>query len=84
MHRQKRNGSQQRRFDPSRQPESIGEAIWFARAAYEPDHGRGISTVQQYLQANLIDSLHFALSPVVLGQGEAVFTVLTCALLDLL
>jgi dihydrofolate reductase len=33
--------------------------------------GDGVSTVRQYLQAGLIDSLHVALSPVVLGQGEA-------------
>jgi dihydrofolate reductase len=33
--------------------------------------GGGVSTVRQYLQAGLIDSLHFALSPVALGQGEA-------------
>lgn len=36
--------------------------------------GGGVSTVRQYLQAGLIDSLHFALAPVVLGQGEALFT----------
>src|SRR6202789_3394890 len=35
--------------------------------------GGGVSTVRQYLQAGLIDSLHFALAPVVLGQGEALF-----------
>src|ERR1700693_1012057 len=35
--------------------------------------GGGVSTVRQYLQAGLIDSLHLALSPVVLGQGEALF-----------
>src|SRR6201984_607957 len=36
--------------------------------------GGGVSTVRQYLQAGLIDSLHFALGPVVLGQGEALFS----------
>ncbi|MBX5198045.1 dihydrofolate reductase [Rhizobium sp. NZLR10] len=36
--------------------------------------GGGVSTVRQYLQAGLIDELHFALSPVVLGKGEAMFT----------
>jgi dihydrofolate reductase len=36
--------------------------------------GGGVSTVRQYLQAGLIDSLHFALAPVVLGKGEALFT----------
>jgi len=36
--------------------------------------GGGVSTVRQYLQAGLIDELHFAFSPVMLGQGEAMFT----------
>ena len=35
--------------------------------------GGGAETVRQYLRAGLIDELHFALSPVVLGQGEAMF-----------
>jgi dihydrofolate reductase len=35
--------------------------------------GGGVSTVRQYLQAGLIDSLHLAISPVVLGKGEALF-----------
>jgi dihydrofolate reductase len=35
--------------------------------------GGGVSTVRQYLQANLVDSVHFAISPVVLGRGEAMF-----------
>jgi dihydrofolate reductase len=35
--------------------------------------GGGVSTVRQYLQARLIDELHFAVSPVVLGRGEAMF-----------
>jgi dihydrofolate reductase len=30
--------------------------------------------MRQYLQAGLIDSLHFALAPVALGQGEALLT----------
>ena len=36
--------------------------------------GGGIETVRQYLRAGLIDELHFAFSPVVLGQGEAMFS----------
>jgi dihydrofolate reductase len=36
--------------------------------------GGGVATVRQYLQAGLIDSLHLALAPVVLGQGEALLT----------
>ena len=35
--------------------------------------GGGVSTVRQYLQAGLIDDLHFAFSPVLLGGGEAMF-----------
>ncbi len=35
--------------------------------------GGGVETVRQCLCAGLIDELHFALSPVVLGQGEAMF-----------
>jgi dihydrofolate reductase len=54
----------------------IEEALKLAKqAAGEKDVkiGGGVSTVRQYLQAGLIDSLHFALAPVVLGQGEALF-----------
>ncbi|MBU1374957.1 MAG: dihydrofolate reductase family protein [Alphaproteobacteria bacterium] len=36
--------------------------------------GGGVATVRQYLSAGLIDELHVALSPVVLGEGEAMFT----------
>ena len=35
--------------------------------------GGGVSTVRQYLQAGLIDEAHFAVSPVLLGKGEAMF-----------
>ena len=32
--------------------------------------GGGVSTIRQYLQAGLIDELHLALRPVLLGAGE--------------
>ncbi|MBS0479986.1 MAG: dihydrofolate reductase family protein [Proteobacteria bacterium] len=35
--------------------------------------GGGVSTVRQYLTAGLIDELHYAVSPVFLGQGEKMF-----------
>jgi dihydrofolate reductase len=35
--------------------------------------GGGVSTVRQYLQAGVVDSIHFAVSPVFLGRGEALF-----------
>ena len=36
--------------------------------------GGGVSTVRQYLQAGLIDSLHLAFAPVALGRGEALLS----------
>lgn len=36
--------------------------------------GGGVSTVRQYLQAGLVDEMHLAISPVVFGQGEALFS----------
>jgi len=35
--------------------------------------GGGVSTVRQYLAAGAIDELHLAISPVLLGRGEALF-----------
>jgi len=35
--------------------------------------GGGVSTIRQYLQVRLIDELHLALSPVLLGSGESLF-----------
>jgi dihydrofolate reductase len=32
--------------------------------------GGGVSTIRQYLQAGLIDDLHLAIRPVLLGSGE--------------
>ncbi len=36
--------------------------------------GGGVSTVRQYLQARLIDEMHLALAPVLLGSGEHLLT----------
>ncbi|WP_106796674.1 dihydrofolate reductase family protein [Rhizobium sp. H4] len=55
----------------------IHEALDKARAAAgskDVKIGGGVSTVRQYLQAGLIDELHFAVAPVVLGKGEALFS----------
>ena len=35
--------------------------------------GGGVSTVRQYLQARLVDELHLAVRPVLLGAGEALW-----------
>lgn len=52
----------------------IHEALRRARqAAGDRDIriGGGVSTIRQYLEARLIDELHLAVSPVMLGRGEA-------------
>ncbi len=62
----------------------IEEALRLAKqAAGDKDVkiGGGVSTVRQYLQKGLIDSLHLALSPVLLGKGEALFAGLDLAAL---
>jgi dihydrofolate reductase len=54
----------------------IHEALERARdAAGERDIrvGGGAATVRQYLQARLIDDLHLALRPVLMGRGEPLF-----------
>lgn len=36
--------------------------------------GGGVSTLKQYLKARLIDNLHLAVAPVLLGSGENLFS----------
>jgi dihydrofolate reductase len=35
--------------------------------------GGGVSTIRQFVQERLVDELHFAVMPVILGRGEALF-----------
>lgn len=54
----------------------IHEALELARAAAGPRDvriGGGVDTVRQYLRAGLIDELHIAIAPVLLGSGEHLF-----------
>ncbi len=56
--------------------EGIEAALEQARAAagdLDVKIGGGVETVRQYLRAGLVDELHFVVSPVVLGRGEAMF-----------
>ena len=56
--------------------EGIEAALEQARAAAgERDVrvGGGVATIRQYLRARLIDELHVAVRPVLLGAGEALF-----------
>lgn len=53
--------------------EGIHAALEQARAAagnLDVRLGGGVSTVRQYLSAGLIDELHLAVRPVLLGSGE--------------
>jgi dihydrofolate reductase len=57
--------------------DGILEALQRARdAAGERDVrlGGGVATIRQYLQAGLIDEMHIAISPVLLGRGEPLFS----------
>ena len=54
----------------------IHEALERAREAARGKDvrlGGGVSTVRQYLQAGLVDELHLAISPTLLGRGENLF-----------
>lgn len=51
----------------------IEEALERARQAAGPKDirlGGGVATIRQYLKARLVDHLHLAVSPVLLGSGE--------------
>jgi dihydrofolate reductase len=54
----------------------IHDALAQARAAAGSKDvrvGGGVATVRQYLAAGLVDEMHVAISPVLLGAGEALF-----------
>jgi dihydrofolate reductase len=45
-----------------------------AAGAKDVKIGGGVQTVRQYIQAGVVDEIHLAISPVLLGQGEALFS----------
>ena len=54
----------------------IHEALDLARKAangMDVRIGGGANTIQQYLRAALIDEMHFAIAPILLGRGERLF-----------
>jgi len=52
-----------------------------AEAAKDQDIrlGGGIATIRQYLRAGLIDEMHLAISPILLGSGEHLFADIDAA-----
>lgn len=57
--------------------EGIEAALTKAKAAARGKDirvGGGASTIRQYLQARLIDEMHVAISPVMLGKGEPLWS----------
>jgi dihydrofolate reductase len=53
--------------------EGIQAALQHAKAAAQGKDvrlGGGVATIRQYLTAGLIDEIHLAISPVLLGRGE--------------
>ena len=66
--------------------DGIHAALESARAAAKGKDvrvGGGVFTVRQYLEAGLIDEMHLAVSPVILGRGENLFAGLDLAKLGL-
>lgn len=44
--------------------------------------GGGVATIQQYLRAGLVDEMHLAISPILLGSGEHLFGGIDATKLD--
>lgn len=56
--------------------DGIHSALQRAKAAAKERDvriGGGVATIQQYLRAGLIDELHLAFSPILMGSGENLF-----------
>jgi dihydrofolate reductase len=54
--------------------EAVLEEAFAAAGGQDVRLGGGVSTVQQYLRAGLVDEMHLAVSPVLLGDGERLFS----------
>jgi dihydrofolate reductase len=54
-------------------PEAVLRRAVEAAGGRDVRLGGGVATIQQYLRAGLIDEMHLAISPVLLGAGERLF-----------
>ncbi len=62
--------------------EGIHKALARATAAAEGKDirlGGGVATIREYLREGLVDEMHFAISPTLLGSGEHLFSVINLA-----
>ena len=59
--------------------EAVLERAFAAADGADVRLGGGVSTVQQYLRAGLIDDLHVVIAPTLLGRGERLFEQLGAA-----
>jgi dihydrofolate reductase len=59
-------------FVPDGIREALDRALDAARGK-DVQVGGGVSTIREYLREGLIDELHLAIAPVLLGKGEALF-----------
>jgi len=62
--------------------DGIEAALEQATAAADGDDirlGGGVATIQEYLRAGLVDDLHVAIAPILLGGGERLFDNLGAA-----
>ena len=54
-------------------PRSAFELAKKAAGGKDVRVGGGVATIREYLKEGLVDEAHFAMSPVLLGRGEALF-----------
>ncbi len=52
---------------------AVAEQAFAAAGGQDVRLGGGVSTVRNYLRAGLVDELHVAIAPVLLGRGERLF-----------
>src|SRR4029077_6685993 len=53
--------------------EAVLERAFEAANGADVRLGGGVSTIQQYMRAGLIDEMHVAIAPIFLGRGERLF-----------